>query len=408
MPRTLTSVLSPVTSAEPIPAAGFCRSRRPVAYTSRDRTYCCLAERIQGQKFGGPLYKRYWDRHSGPRGLWESAAYDESYRPNLSEEAMAALEHTKLGFIGAGQMAEALAKGLMKANVMKGDQMAATDPSQARLDIFRECGALALEKSEELDRHDHKSAGWLGESAVQGLLVLCLLITTNAHFCLCFVGDLLHIAAKLCAYKASSNSVQVCYAAVQSVLQQLRDTHVLTNRQLVVSIAAGVTLAHLQEWAGAHARVVRVMPNTPCFVGETAAAMSPGKNATEEDAALVQAIFEAVGKIHLIDEKLLDAVTGLSGSGPAYVFIAIEALADGGVAAGLPREVALSLAAQTVLGSAKMVLDSGKHPGQLKDSVASPGGTTIAGIHELEKGGFRASIINAVLAATARSKDMGK
>eukprot|EP00850_Spirogloea_muscicola_P002421 SM000009S23550 [mRNA] locus=s9:650738:653293:- [translate_table: standard] len=351
-----------VTCAEPITAAGFWKSRRSVAYTSQDRTYCCLAERIQRQKFAGPLYKskRYWDRHSRPRGLWESAAYDESYRPNLSEEAMAALEHTKLGFIGAGQMAEALAKGLMKANVMKGDQMAATDPSQARLDIFRDCGALALEKSEEV-----------------------------VKWC-----DVVILAVKPWI--------------VQSVLQQLRDTHVLTNRQLVISIAAGVTLAHLQEWAGAHARVVRVMPNTPCFVGETAAAMSPGKNATEEDAALVQAIFEAVGKIHSIDEKLLDAVTGLSGSGPAYVFIAIEALADGGVAAGLPREVALSLAAQTVLGSAKMVLDSGKHPGQLKDSVASPGGTTIAGIHELEKGGFRASIINAVLAATARSKEMGK
>ncbi len=175
---------------------------------------------------------------------------------------------------------------------------------------------------------------------------------------------------------------------------------------VVVSIAAGVTLATLKEAAGAEARLVRVMPNTPCLVGETAAAMCLGGAADDADADLVQTLFAAVGTIYRVDEKLLSAVTGLSGSGPAYVFVMIEALADGGVRAGLPRDVAQALAAQTVLGSAKMVLETGKHPGALKDMVCSPGGTTIAAVHELERAGVRAAFINAVQAATARADEM--
>ncbi|KAH9649057.1 Pyrroline-5-carboxylate reductase [Citrus sinensis] len=148
------------------------------------------------------------------------------------------------------------------------------------------------------------------------------------------------------------------------------------------------------------------MPNTPSAVGEAATVMSLGGTATEEDGELIGKLFGSVGKIWRADEKLFDAITGLSGSGPAYIFLAIEALADGGVAAGLPRELALGLASQTVLGAASMVTKSGKHPGQLKDDVASPGGTTIAGIHELEKSGFRGILMNAVVAAAKRSREL--
>ncbi|GKV40793.1 hypothetical protein SLEP1_g48395 [Rubroshorea leprosula] len=150
------------------------------------------------------------------------------------------------------------------------------------------------------------------------------------------------------------------------------------------------------------------MPNTPSAVGEAATVMSLGGDATEADRGLVGKLFGSVGKIWRADEKLFDAITGLSGSGPAYVYLAIEALADGGVAAGLPRELALGLATQTVLGAASMVSKSGKHPGQLKDDVTSAGGTTIAGIHELEKGGFRGTLMNAVVAATKRARDLSQ
>lgn len=154
---------------------------------------------------------------------------------------------------------------------------------------------------------------------------------------------------------------------------------------LIISIAAGVTLATLESALPGH-RVIRVMPNTPCLVGEAASAFSLGKHATDADRTLVKTLLDAVGLSMEVPETLLDAVTGLSGSGPAYVFQFIEALSDGGVMAGLPRNVAMQLAAQTVKGAAEMVLRTGKHPGELKDGVTSPGGTTIAGVEALEKG----------------------
>jgi len=151
-----------------------------------------------------------------------------------------------------------------------------------------------------------------------------------------------------------------------------------------------------------------VMPNTPALVLAGAAAIAAGTNAAQDDLAIAQEIFTAVGRAVVVEEKLMDAVTGLSGSGPAYVFMIIDALSDAGVKAGLPRQLALELAAQTVYGSAKMVLETKEHPGKLRDMVTSPGGTTIEGLHALEKGKLRATLMNAVEAATARSRELGK
>lgn len=175
---------------------------------------------------------------------------------------------------------------------------------------------------------------------------------------------------------------------------------------VIVSIAAGVTLAKLETVAPGRA-VVRVMPNTPALVGQGASAFARGSHATAEHAATVQAPLDAVGLAFEVKESLLNAVTGLSGSGPAYVYIMIEALADGGVRAGLPRDVALKLAAQTVVGSGQMVISTGEHPGVLKDRVCSPAGTTIAAVAELEANGFRSALIEAVTAATARAEELG-
>jgi pyrroline-5-carboxylate reductase len=182
----------------------------------------------------------------------------------------------------------------------------------------------------------------------------------------------------------------------------------VTSQHLVVSIAAGIPLKTLIAGLGPQARLVRVMPNTPCLVGASASGFALGGAATKEDSALVEQLLSAVGVAVPVEEKLLDAVTGLSGSGPAYVYQIIEALSDGGVRVGLPRAVATKLAAQTVLGAAKMVLETEQHPGILKDAVASPGGTTIAGLHELERGGLRAALMNAVESATNRSKELGQ
>jgi pyrroline-5-carboxylate reductase len=176
--------------------------------------------------------------------------------------------------------------------------------------------------------------------------------------------------------------------------------------KLVVSIAAGLGLGRLEEWSGACVRVVRVMPNTPVMVGAGAAAFSMGAGATAEDGEWVRQLFSATGLCVQVPERLMDAVTGLSGSGPAYGYVLIEALADGGVLMGLPRETALKLAAQTLMGAARMVLEGGS-PGPLKDAVASPGGTTIAGLEVLEVNAVRGALMRAVRAAAERSVAMG-
>ncbi|KAJ9526107.1 hypothetical protein QJQ45_009533 [Haematococcus lacustris] len=277
---------------------------------------------------------------------WSAPAVQPRVEPVLSQMAL----DKRIGFLGSGQMAEALARGLMAKGIIGGDRMYCSDPNPLRRELFRGWGSTPFESNLDVVRN----------------------------------SDVLFIAVK-----------------PQHVFQLLTEVRpVLNERHTIVSIAAGVTVDKLVDAAGPHARVVRVMPNTPCLVGETAAAMCLGGKADASDEQLVRQLFEAVGKIYTVDEKLLAAVTGLSGSGPAYVFMMVEALADGGVKAGLPREIAQALAAQTVLGSAKMVLETGKHPGALKDMVTSPGGTTIAGVHELEKAGVRAAFMSAVVAAT--------
>lgn len=193
---------------------------------------------------------------------------------------------------------------------------------------------------------------------------------------------------------------------VAEVLHEVRPT--IGPGQLVISIAAGVKLAALESALREGSWVVRVMPNTPALVGASATGYALGANGTSQDAAWTEKLFGAVGVAFAVKEPLLDAVTGLSGSGPAYGYLMIEALSDGGVAAGLPREVATRLAAQTLLGAARMVLETGMHPGALKDQVTSPGGTTIEGVHELEKAGVRAGLMNAVRAATEKSRQLGK
>jgi len=177
--------------------------------------------------------------------------------------------------------------------------------------------------------------------------------------------------------------------------------------RLVMSVAAGISLAKLTPWFGGD-RLIRVMPNTPCLVGQGASAFCCAPGVTQEDRELAHSMLSAVGWAREVDEKLMDAVTGLSGSGPAYVCVMIEALADGGVLAGLPRDLALQLATQTVLGTAKMVAETGQHPAALKDAVTSPGGTTIAGLRALEQNGIRTALIEAVMAASERSRELGK
>jgi pyrroline-5-carboxylate reductase len=265
----------------------------------------------------------------------------------------------KIGFLGAGKMATALARGFVRAEIVFPRELIASDPvAAARKHFGDEVGAKTTESNVEV-----------------------------AKF-----ANVLILATK-------PDQVASALAEISGAFGK---SHVL------ISIAAGVTLAKLEANLPANARVVRVMPNTPALVGAGASAFAPGKNATTADAELATKLLSAVGVALQVKESLLDAVTGLSGSGPAYVYQFIEALSDGGVAAGLPLDVATRLAAQTVLGGAKMVLDTGMHPGALKDQVTSPGGTTIEGLHELEKGKLRATVMSAVRAATEKSKKLGQ
>jgi pyrroline-5-carboxylate reductase len=264
-----------------------------------------------------------------------------------------------IGFLGAGKMATALAAGFIRAGLVNPKQVMASDVSKAA------CASFAKEVGGK---------------------------TTDSNAEVAKFAEVLILAVKP--------------AQVTEVLAEIREQ--FSAKQLLISIAAGVPLAKLEAGLGANARLIRVMPNTPALVGASATAFTMGKSAQVADAELAQKLFSAVGLAFQLKEPLLDAVTGLSGSGPAYVYLIIEALSDGGVAAGLPRDTATKLAAQTVLGGAKMVLETGMHPGALKDMVTSPGGTTIEGLHELEKGKLRGTLMSAVRAAAEKSKKLGQ
>jgi len=193
---------------------------------------------------------------------------------------------------------------------------------------------------------------------------------------------------------------------VRAVLEEIRPA--LRPEHLLVSVAAGVRVQTLQDGLGGHCRIVRVMPNTACLVGCGASGMTAAPEVTPAEVDQVEALFRAVGYVCRVPETLLDAVTGLSGSGPAFIALIVEALADGGVLSGLPRNLALELAAHTVLGTARLILEDGRHPAQIKDAVASPSGTTIAGLHVLEKAGIRGVIQQAVWTATCRAKELAE
>jgi len=264
-----------------------------------------------------------------------------------------------LGFLGAGKMASALAKGFVRAQLLAPGQIVASDLAEPALTAFAaEVGA--------------RTTAWNPEVVKTARVVI----------------------------------LAVKPAQVAGVLAEIREH--FTPDHLLISIAAGVTLAQLERALGEGSRVVRVMPNTPALVGASASAFALGQSATAADAALALKLLSAVGLAFEVKEALLDGVTGLSGSGPAYVYQFIEALSDGGVAAGLPRDVATQLAAQTVLGAARMVLETGLHPGALKDQVTSPGGTTIQGILALEKGAFRGTVMSAVLASADKARQLGQ
>jgi len=202
----------------------------------------------------------------------------------------------------------------------------------------------------------------------------------------------------------------VIYAVKPQIMASvLKETAAsLDMSKLVISIAAGVPLVAIESCLNKDLRLIRVMPNIAASVKEGAAAVAAGKHALKNDLKMAKAIFDSVGKSVIIEEELMDTITGLSGSGPAYIFLIVDALADAGVKMGLAREDALFLSSQTVLGAAKLLMETNEHPGKLKDKVTSPGGTAIAAIHTLEQGGLRTTLINAVEVATKRSRELGE
>lgn len=265
----------------------------------------------------------------------------------------------KIGFIGAGNMASALIKGILKARLVESDYVSASDIDIEKLDSLKnEYGINVIFKENEK---------LVSESDI-------IILSVKPQI---FEKILKEIAPKL------------------------------NKSKLIITIAAGISTEFIEHVVGKELKIVRAMPNTPALILEGATAIAPGLHAEEEDLRIAHKIFDAVGKVAIVDESQMDAVTGLSGSGPAYVFMIIEALSDAGVKMGLSRNVAMKLAAQTVMGAAKLQIETDMHPGRLKDMVTSPGGTAIAGIHTLEQGGLRTTLINAVESATKRSIELG-
>jgi pyrroline-5-carboxylate reductase len=263
-----------------------------------------------------------------------------------------------IGFIGCGKMSSALVRGILKKGVSQAGNVWLSDyVAVAAQTLGEETGAHVGRDNAEV----------VGACEV---LLLCV----------------------------KPNDAVAALEALRPVLAG----------KLVVSIVAGLTLTTLEAAAGPGARVIRVMPNTPALVHLAASAYALGSQATGDDGLFVEQLFGAVGFVGCVKEPLLDAVTGLSGSGPAYVYLMIEALSDGGVLMGLPRDLSLKLAAQTLLGAAEMVLETGTHPAVLREAVTSPGGTTIAGLEVMEAAAIRSGLIGAVRAATERARELGK
>lgn len=269
------------------------------------------------------------------------------------------MKSIQLGIVGAGNMASALVRGLIVSGRLSAAQIRVSDISPEQCEVLQQA-------------HGVQSA--------------------NSTAALTAWANVVLIAVK----------PQVVPDVLPDLAAAYRDD------QLILSIAAGVGTHVIAAALAPGARVVRAMPNTPALVLEGATALAPGQHATEADLALARNIFDAVGATVVLGEPQMDAVTGLSGSGPAYVMLVVEALADGGVRMGLKRETALALAVRTLYGSAKLLLESGEHPAALKDKVASPAGTTIAGLCALERHGVRSAFIEAVTAATLRSAELGK
>jgi len=263
-----------------------------------------------------------------------------------------------IGFVGAGNMAEAMIRGLLRGNDFAAAQILASGPREERMHELRDAYGI----NATTDNHVPASAQIVVLSVKPQIL--------------------------------------------SRVLDEVADT--IAGDALVISIAAGVPVAAIQARLAGGTRVIRAMPNTPALVDAAATAIAGGEHAREADLADAKRIFDAIGLTVVLDESQLDAVTGLSGSGPAYVFLILEALSDAGVKVGLSRRTSQLLAAQTVLGSAKLLLETNEHPGRLKDMVTSPGGTAITGLHTLEAGGVRTTLMNAVEAATRRSRELGE
>lgn len=266
----------------------------------------------------------------------------------------------KLGVIGCGKMGTALVQGAIRAGVVAAADITGCDPYGKSREAFAQATGATVTAD-------------IGEMAAASEVIL-----------LC--------TKPLDVPKALAEAAGVAVG----------------QPRLLISIAAGVTLAALEAAATENFRIIRAMPNTPALVGQGAAGYCLGTRATADDAKIAQSLLGSVGLAVETPERLMDAVTGLSGSGPAYIYVVIDALADGGVRAGIPRADAVRLAAQTVLGAASMVLETGEHPAVLKDMVTSPGGTTIAGLAALEKHGLRNALIEAVTAATRRATELGK
>jgi pyrroline-5-carboxylate reductase len=264
-----------------------------------------------------------------------------------------------IGFIGTGNMGEALIAGLLKAKFATPNQVVAFDADGERLQSI------------------HKKYG-IGKTSDNRQL------------------------------SSRSDPILLCVKpqSMKEVVEEIGEY--LDTSKLVISIAAGVPLYVIEAYARKQLRLIRVMPNIAAIVREAASAIAPGNLATEEDLQLAKAIFDCVGRSTTVSESLMDAVTGLSGSGPAYVFLVIEALTDAGVYLGMTRAQAFTLATQTVMGSVKLLSETGEHPALLREKVTSPGGTTAAGIYKLEEGGLRKIFIDAVIAATQRAKELGE